>query len=102
MKSRATPRFWQLFENLPATVKRLAVKNYQLWQENHNHPSLRFRRLEGRENLVTVRIGLLEPDLVIWTWIGSHAEYDQLTASEQSALMTMNPGNPRAAPPNLI
>jgi len=85
MKSQATTRFWQLFKALPADVQRLAVKNYRLWQANPNHPSLRYRRLEGRENLVTVRIGdhhralgLREPGIVIWTWIGPHAEYSQL------------------------
>jgi len=52
---------------------RLAVKNYSLWRVNPNHPSLRFRRLEGRENLATVRVGdqcralgLMEPGIVVW------------------------------------
>jgi hypothetical protein len=46
---------------------------------------LRYRRLEGRENLVTVRIGdhyralgLLEAGIVDWIWIGPHAEYNRL------------------------
>ncbi len=34
MRSQASPRFWQLFQNLPAEVQRLAVKNYRLWQTN--------------------------------------------------------------------
>ena len=44
-------------------------------------PSLRYRRLERRENLVTVRIGdhyralgFLERGE--WIWIGTLAEYD--------------------------
>jgi hypothetical protein len=85
MRSQATPRFWRLFHALPAEVQRLAVKAYRLWQVNPHHPSLRYRRLEGREDLVTVRIGdhyrvvgLLEPGVVIWIWIGTHAEYNQL------------------------
>jgi hypothetical protein len=57
MRSQATPRFWRLFKDLPADVQRLAVKNYRLWQANPNRASLRYRRLEGRGNLVTVRIG---------------------------------------------
>ena len=39
----------------------------------------------GHENLMTVRIGdhyralgLLKADMVLWIWIGTHAEYDQL------------------------
>jgi hypothetical protein len=85
MKSRATPRFWRLFHELPADVQRLAVKNFRLWQANPSHSSLRYRRLGGRENLVTARIGdhhralgLLEAGAVEWTWIGTHAEYDRL------------------------
>ena len=85
MRSQAAPRFWRLFHELPADVQRLAVKNYSLWRVNPNHPSLRFRRLEGRENLATVRVGdhyralgLMEPGIVVWIWIGPHAEYNRL------------------------
>lgn len=85
MKSQAIPRFWRLFHALPADAQRLAVKTFRLWQRNPNHPSLRYRRLANRENLVTVRIGdhyralgLLETGIVEWIWIGTHAEYDQL------------------------
>ncbi len=64
MRSQGTPRFWQA---------------------KPNHPSLRYRRLEGRENLVTVRsgghyraLGLIEPGIVVWVWIGPHADYNHL------------------------
>ncbi len=86
MKSLATRRFWWLFQELPADVQRLAVKNYHLWRTNPSHPSLRFRRLQGNGNFVTVRIGdhyraigELESDTVTWVWIGTHAEYDRMT-----------------------
>ena len=85
MKSLATPRFWRLYGELPNEVQELAVKSYRLWRDNPAHPSLRFRRLEGRENLATVRIGdhyralgVLESDKITWIWIGTHAEYDRL------------------------
>jgi len=87
MTSKASPRFWQLFSGLPADVQRIAVQNYELWLANPNHPSLRYRRLKGRDNVVTVRagdhyraLGLLETDGVVWFWIGSHAEYDRLVS----------------------
>jgi hypothetical protein len=74
-----------LFSELPPDVQRIAVRNYQLWLANPGHPSLRYRRLQGRDNVVTVRVGdhyralgLLEADSVAWFWIGSHAEYDRL------------------------
>ena len=85
MRSQATPRFWRLFETLPDHIRRLAAKNFRLWLVDPNHPSLRYRRLEGRDNLVTVRIGdhyralgLIETDLIVWIWIGPHSEYDRL------------------------
>ena len=87
MKSQATRRFWKLYQELPADVQRLAVKNYQLWRTNPSHPSLGFRRLQGKGNLVTVRIGdhyralgELKSDTVTWVWIGTHAEYDRMTS----------------------
>ena len=52
MKSHAIPRFWRLFHGLPPEARRLASKTFRLWQANPNHPSLRYRRLEDRENLV--------------------------------------------------
>ena len=85
MKSQATPRFWHLFKELPTNVQRLATKSYRLWRANPSHPSLRYRRIAGRDNLVNVRIGdhyralgLQEPGIVVWTWIGPHADYTQL------------------------
>ena len=87
MKSQATRRFWKLYQELPADVQRLAVKNYQLWRTNPSHPSLGFRRLQNKNNIVTVRIGdhyralgELESNAVIWVWIGTHAEYDRMTS----------------------
>lgn len=44
LRSVATRRFWNLFYALPTNVQQLAVKNYRLWQQNPNHPSLHFRR----------------------------------------------------------
>jgi len=57
VKSAATRRFWELFQALPSEVQNLAVKNYHLWRRNPNHPSLRFRRLQGSEDRFSIRIG---------------------------------------------
>jgi hypothetical protein len=44
-----------------------------------------YRRLQGHDDLVSVRIGdhyralgLLTDGAVAWLWVGPHAEYDQL------------------------
>jgi hypothetical protein len=80
MKSVATRRFWELFHALPAEVQKLAVKNYHLWRDNPNHPSLHFRRLQASDDQFTVRIGdhhraiaRMAPETAIWVWIGTHA-----------------------------
>jgi hypothetical protein len=85
MKSRATTRFWFLYERLPAGIQKLAAKNYDLWRGNPRHPSLRFKKLHGRGERFSVRvgdnyraIGRFVEDGVEWVWIGSHDEYDEL------------------------
>jgi hypothetical protein len=69
VKSNTTPKFWQLFAALPPHARRLAAKNYQLWQDD----------------LYTVRIGdryravgQMESGEITWAWIGTHADYDKL------------------------
>ncbi len=85
MRSRVTEDFLARFARLPVEVQARARRNYRLWRENPAHPSLRFKRIHGREPLYAVRIGLgwravglVEGDLVTWFWIGSHADYDKL------------------------
>jgi len=65
----------------------LARKNYFLWQENHDHPSLAFKKLKGGggEARFSVRIGdhyraigRITGDSVEWVWIGSHEDYNHL------------------------
>lgn len=85
MKSRATKRFWQLYRELPQHIQKLAVKNYELWRDNPNHPSLDFKKLRGSDNRFSVRVGdhyraLAESSGggVTWVWIGTHEAYNKL------------------------
>jgi len=85
MTSRATRQFWKLYSELPGSVQRLAVKNYRLWRENANHPSLDFKKLGGTADRFSVRVGdhyralgRLVPAGVDWVWVGSHQDYDKL------------------------
>lgn len=43
MKSETLPSFWKDYAKLNAQIKRQARKVYQLWSENHFHPSLHFK-----------------------------------------------------------
>ena len=85
IRSRTTRRFWRLFSDLPVEVQQEARRAYQLFQTNPAHPVLRFKKLEGEDDVYSARVGLgyralavIKKDRVVWYWIGSHAEYDRL------------------------
>ena len=85
MKSKITEDFVEFFSRLPQAVKAQARKSYRLWQSNPAHPGLHFKRIHGRDELYSVRVGigwramgLLEQDTIHWFWIGSHSNYDKL------------------------
>lgn len=82
MKHRASPRFWQRYNDLPPEVRRLADGNFALLRADATHPSINFKKV-GRFR--SVRVGLhyralaVEAgDDLLWFWIGHHAEYDRL------------------------
>lgn len=84
MKHHASPRFWRCYEALPARVRSLADKCFELLKADPAHRSLRFKRV-GRFRSVRVglhyrALGVDPPDGVLWFWIGAHAEYDNLVA----------------------
>ena len=73
---------------MPQDVRQLAEVKYELWQSNPQHPSLRFRRLQGFDDLYTVRIGEQHRALAHvrgnearWVWIGGHDEYERIIHS---------------------
>ena len=83
MISCASPRFWQHYNALLPGIQKLAVKNFQLFKTNPQHPSLRFER--KKPNLWSVRVGSGHralarqlDDNLIWFWIGPHDEYERL------------------------
>ena len=84
MKHTASKRFWHGFDELPADIRALARRNFDLLKADPLHPSLHFKAMaSGR--LHSVRVGLYYrclgvpvDDGVHWFWIGTHAEYDKL------------------------
>jgi len=89
LKHLASPRFWRCYRTLPAPVREAADRGFELLKKNPKHRSLHFKRIEP---LWSVRIGLHyralaieDRDDVVWFWIGSHAEYDQLVARKKVA-----------------
>ncbi len=82
MNHLTSPEFWAGYKALPKPVQELADKNFGLLKSDPHHPSLHFKKI-GR--FWSVRIGLYYRALgvnvaegVLWFWVGSHADYDNL------------------------
>jgi hypothetical protein len=85
LRSRTTRRFREAFSRLPEPAKDRAREAYRQFAEDPNHPGLRFKRVHPTEPIYSVRItrgyralGVREEDAIVWFWIGSHADYDDL------------------------
>ena len=85
MKSHTTERFRKAFQHLPSRVQVAARRASRTLQRDPSHPSLRFKQVHATRPIFSVRVGLgyralgvRERDAIIWFWIGSHADYDQL------------------------
>ncbi len=85
MNSQTTIRFWKCYTALPDQTKKRAKETYSLFNSNPYHPSLHFKRVHSHRPIFSVRIskdyraiGVLQNDIMIWFWIGSHSDYDKL------------------------
>ncbi len=82
MNHFTVPSFWEKYSRLPKEIKKLADKNFRLLKENQNHPSLHLKKIE---RYYSVRVGIRYRALgievengIIWFWIGTHSEYDEM------------------------
>jgi len=82
VKHFTSPEFWACYRALPNPVQELADKSFARLKNDPHHPSLHFKKV-GR--FWSVRLGLFYralgvniPEGVLWFWIGSHADYDNL------------------------
>lgn len=82
MKHYASSRFWSCYGRSPEHIRALADKNAALLKSDSMHPSLHFKRIG---DFRSARVGLgyraLEVECeegLVWFWIGTHANYDEL------------------------
>jgi hypothetical protein len=85
MKSYVVPSYWKCYHQLPEQIQNLAKKNYRLFSQKTNHPSLNFKPLLGQAKIWSVRIGdgyraagSKEGDIITWFWIGTHEKFNKL------------------------
>jgi hypothetical protein len=85
MKHFTLPCFWRCYHRLPKDVQELADRNYELLKADPHHPSLQLKKVGSTKQLWSVRVGihyralgLDKPEGIVWSWIGSHAEYDKV------------------------
>ena len=88
MNSFTTERFRACLGRLPEPIQKRALRSYRVFQKDPNHPSLHFKQVHGTRPVYSARVGLgyralgvREGDAIVWFWIGTHAEYDQLVSS---------------------
>ncbi len=85
MESRAIRSFWDAYHSLPEPVQRAALKQYRLWLADPRHPSLHFKRVgrfwSARVNDDYRVVGVQDDDVIVWFFIGSHADYERLLKS---------------------
>ena len=82
MISKTHEDFWSCFHALPKAIQKLAQEKFHLWRKEVFAPSLQFKEL--LKDVWSVRInqnyralGRRRGNLIVWFWIGTHAEYDQ-------------------------
>lgn len=88
MRSRTTAAFRRAFRSLPPDIQRRSRVAYRLFQADPRHPSLRFKKVHPRLPVYSVRIsrdyravGVLRDEVIVWLFIGSHADYDAVLRS---------------------
>ena len=85
MISKTTRRFREAYTRLPEHIQRRAREAYRRFEDNPNHPSLRFKQVHATLPIYAARVGLghralatIDGETAVWFWIGPHSEYDQL------------------------
>ena len=86
----ATPGFWFHYRHLSPEVRELADKKFELLRATRDTRSLRFKKIgqywSARVGLRYRALAKEREDGVVWFWIGSHDEYEELLEGAMSFL----------------
>lgn len=93
MRSVRNPRFRKAFDRLPTPVQDLARTCYALFQANPFDPRLDLHEIRGTRtrSIYAIDVGKhlgtayralgvweKDQDVLVWFWIGSHEEYNNI------------------------
>ena len=85
MISKTTERFWKCYANIPIAVRKQAKEAYKQFMKDPYYPSLHFKQIHSTRPIFSVRItinyraiGIIQGEEIVWFWIGSHADYNNL------------------------
>ena len=85
MISHINSKWKKSYKSLPLPIRTIAKKHYKLFKINPYHSSLHFKRVHSNKPIYSARInknyrtlGVIQENVIIWFWIGSHDDYDKL------------------------
>jgi len=85
MISHINARWKKSYKNLPKHIRRVANKQYKLFRQDPYRASLHFKKIHSTKAIFSARvnqnyrtIGIINENIIIWFWIGSHDDYDKL------------------------
>jgi hypothetical protein len=95
-RNRTSQNFREQFAKLPDPIKQAVRGACSLFDQDLGHPSLRHHQLKdvrkGKHAARTFSVSptmqyralyVVEDDVNVWYWIGTHAEYKKYTGSAQ-------------------
>jgi len=83
--SHTTKAFWKLHQALPEQIQRGAKTAYRKFQQDPYQAGLQFKQVHEVEPIYSAcisrdyrAVGIKSGDEIVWFWIGSHSDYDNL------------------------
>lgn len=86
MRYRRKKKFSKAYRALPPEIRAKVVKAFKLFKQNQRHPSLRVKKMEGKQDIYEGRIDQnyrftfhYEDDQVVFRNVGKHDILDDET-----------------------
>jgi hypothetical protein len=85
VRSTGNEEFWRRYYLLPEHVRAQSRQAYRLFMSNPDHPSLRFKKLNGPGDFWSVRFGggyravcQRDGENVVWLWVGTRQDFGRM------------------------